>query len=144
MPKPVLIAVEGPTASKPEASEVVADEVLDRRRRRVFSASFKRRILEQVEACQDHGDIARLLRKHGLYSSHLTQWRVQFAAGGAAALETKPAGRKPKFDHKDRRIAQLTRDNAKLVKRLDLAEKLVALQKKAQELFAAMTAPMPR
>ncbi len=130
MPKPSVV--------KPEGSEVIADEVLDGRRRRTFSVQFKRRILEQATACENHGDIAVLLRKHGLYSSHLAQWRAQFSEGGNAALAAKPAGRKPRQDIKDRRIAELERQLAKLTSRLDLSEKLVALQKKAQELFAAL------
>lgn len=132
MPKPSVPTIEG--------SEVVADEVLDRRRRRAFTAQFKRRILEQADACENHGGIAALLRKHGLYSSHLAQWRAQFAEGGRAALAAKPTGRKPKQDVKDRRIAELERANAKLAKRLDLSEKVVAFQKKAHELFAAIAA----
>lgn len=132
MPKPSVATIEG--------SEVVADEALDRRQRRSFTAQFKRRILEQAEACENHGEVAALLRKHGLYSSHLAQWRAQFAEGGRAALAAKPAGRKPKLDVKDHRIAELERVNTKLAARLDLSEKLVALQKKAQELFAAMAA----
>jgi len=83
VPKPSVSPIEGP--------EVVADEALNQRRRRAFSAQFKRRILEQAEACENHGDIAALLRKHGLYSSHLAQWRAQFAEGGRAALAAKPA-----------------------------------------------------
>jgi hypothetical protein len=55
-------------------------------------------------------------------------------------LAAKPAGRKPKQDFKDRRIAELELQLAKLASRLDLSEKLVALQKKAQELFAALAA----
>lgn len=132
MPKPAVVKSEGP--------EVVADEVIDRRQRRSFSVEFKRRILEQAAARESQGDVAALLRKHGLYSSHLAQWRAQFTAGGTAALAAKPAGRKPTQDIKDRRIAELERQLAKLTSRLDLSEKLVALQKKAQELFAALAA----
>jgi transposase len=132
--------VPKPAAVRSEGSEVVADDVVDRRQRRSFTVQFKRRILEQAAACESHGDIAALLRKHGLYSSHLAQWRTQYTEGGVAALAAKPAGRKPILDTKDRRIAELERQNAKLVSRLDLSEKLVALQKKAQELFAAMAA----
>lgn len=129
-----------PSAVKSEGSEVVADEALERRQRRAFSPQFKQRILGQAAACANHGDVAALLRKHGLYSSHLAQWRAQFAEGGNAALIAKPAGRKPKLDIKDRRIAELERQNAKLTSRLDMSEKLVELQKKAQELFAALRA----
>jgi transposase-like protein len=128
-----------PPSAVDDASEVVADERLQRRQRRSYSAEFKRRILEQASACQSHGEVAALLRKHGLYSSHLSQWRAQFAEGGRAALATKVAGRKPRLDAKDRRIAELERENAKLAARLELSEKVVAFQKKAQELLAALS-----
>jgi transposase-like protein len=131
--------VPKPPSAVDEGSEVVADEVLERRQRRSFSPQFKRRILEQAAACENHGEVAALLRKHGLYSSHLSQWRALFTEGGRAALVAKVAGRKPRFDAKDRRIAELERDNAKLTSRLELSEKVVALQKKAQELFAALS-----
>jgi transposase-like protein len=131
--------VPKPPSAVDEGSEVVADEVLERRQRRSFSPQFKRRILEQAAACENHGEVAALLRKHGLYSSHLSQWRALFTEGGHAALVAKVAGRKPRFDAKDRRIAELERDNAKLASRLELSEKVVALQKKAQELFAALS-----
>lgn len=128
-----------PPSAVDEGSEVVADESLQRRQRRSYSAQFKRRILEQAAACQNHGEVAALLRKHGLYSSHLSQWRAQFAEGGRAALVAKVAGRKPRLDAKDRRIAELERENAKLSARLELSEKVVAFQKKAQELLAALS-----
>ena len=136
MPKPPSTPIEGP--------EVVADEGLERRQRRSFSAQFKRRILEQAAACKSHGDVAGLLRKHGLYSSHLAQWRAVFAEGGRAALVAKVAGRKPVLDIKDRRIAELESDNARLASRLELSEKIVAFQRKAQELFAALSAQTTR
>jgi transposase-like protein len=132
--------VPKPVVAKSEGSEVIADEVIDRRQRRSFSVQFKRRMLEQAAACENHGDVGALLRKHGLYSSHLAQWRAQFTEGGTAALAAKPAGRKPTQDIKDRRIAELERQLVKLTSRLDLSEKLVELQKKAQELFAALAA----
>lgn len=128
-----------PPSAVDEGSEVIADEVLQRRPRRSFTAQFKRQILEQASACEGHGELAALLRKHGLYSSHLLHWRTQFAEGGRAALVAKTAGRKPRLDPKDRRIAELERDNAKLSARLELSEKVVAFQKKAQELFAALS-----
>lgn len=129
-----------PSASPIDASEVVADPSLDRRRRRSFTVEFKRRILAQAESCAGHGELAALLRREGLYSSHLSQWRAQVAAGEVLALTPKMAGRKPKTDAKDRRIVELERANAKLAYRLDISERLVALQKKAQELMAAIAA----
>lgn len=129
-----------PSTPPLDASEVVADPSLDRRRRRSFTGEFKRRILAQAESCNGHGERAALLRREGLYSSHLSQWRAQVAAGEVMALTPKVAGRKPKTDAKDRRIVELERANAKLAHRLDISERLVALQKKAQELMAAIAA----
>jgi len=123
-----------------DVSEVVADPTLDRRRRRSFTAEFKRRILAQAEACCGHGELAALLRREGLYSSHLSYWRVQVAASETLALTPKIAGRKSNYDANDRRIAQLERENAKLAYRLAISEGLVALQKKAQEWMATIAA----
>lgn len=127
-----------PSVAPNEESEVVADPALERRGRRSFSTEFKRRIVAQAAACQGHGEVAALLRREGLYSSHLSTWRAQAEAGERLALSPKPVGRKAKFDAKDRRVAQLERENAKLTQRLVIAGHLLALQKKAQELMAAL------
>lgn len=132
MPMPSVVPNEG--------SEVVADPVLERRGRRSFSVEFKRRIVAQAAACEGHGEVAALLRREGLYSSHLSIWRAQAVAGERLGLSPKPVGRKAKFDAKDRRVAQLERENAKLAHRLVIAGHLIALQKKAQELMAALDA----
>ena len=129
-----------PSVSSMDVSEVVADPTLDRRRRRSFTAEFKRRILAQAEACSGHGELAALLRREGLYSSHLSYWRAQLAASETLALTPKIAGRKSNYDANDRRIAQLERENAKLAYRLAISEGLVALQKKAQEWMATIAA----
>ena len=129
-----------PSVSPMDVSEVVADPTLDRRRRRSFTAEFKRRMLVQAEACSGHGELAALLRREGLYSSHLSYWRAQLVASETLALTPKIAGRKSNYDANDRRIAQLERENAKLAYRLAISEGLVALQKKAQELMAAIAA----
>lgn len=132
MPMPSVLSNDG--------SEVAADPALDRRRRRSFTAEYKRRILALADACSDHGELAALLRREKLYSSHLSHWQAQRAASETQALTPKTAGRKPKFDAKDRRIVELERDKAKLTHRLAVSEAVVALQKKAQELMAAIAA----
>ena len=98
-----------PSVAPNDVSEVVADPVLERRGRRSFSVEFKRRIVAQAAACHGHGEVAALLRREGLYSSHLSIWRAQAVAGERLALSPKPVGRKAKFDAKDRRVAQLER-----------------------------------
>jgi transposase-like protein len=128
MPKPV--SPEG-------AAEVVANPEYDRRLRRRFSAEDKRRILAEAESCTERGELTALLRREGLYSSQLATWRAQMERAGLAGLEPKLAGRKPVKDAKDRRVEQLEAEKAKLARKLEVAEKLLELQKKAQELLAA-------
>ncbi|MFT5128651.1 MAG: transposase-like protein, partial [Rhodothermales bacterium] len=65
-------------------------------KRRTFSTAYKVKIVEQAEACQEAGEIGALLRREGLYSSHLSNWRAQYRAGGKAALKTATRGPKSK------------------------------------------------
>lgn len=128
MPKPV---------SPQKPTEVVADPEHDRRLRRRFSAEDKRRILTDAEACTERGQLSALLRRERLYGSQLATWRAQLAQDAQAGLEAKKPGRKPLKDAKDRRIEQLENDKSKLERKLLIAEKLIELQKNAQELLAA-------
>ena len=131
MPKPV---------SPESATEVVANPEHDRRLRRIFSAEDKRRIVAEADACTERGQLSALLRRERLYGSQLATWRAQFEREGHSGLEAKRAGRKPLKDAKERRIEQLESEKVKLERKLLIAEKLIELQKKAQELLAA-TAP---
>jgi transposase-like protein len=99
-------------------------------KRRSFSAADKLRIVRQAAACTKRGDIEALLRREGIYSSHLAAWRKQLALHGSEALGGRKPGRKPKFDAKDKRIAELEKRAAKLEAKLSLAQKLIELQKK--------------
>jgi transposase-like protein len=128
MPKPV---------SPESPCEVVANPEHDRRLRRTFSAEDKRRILAEAAACTERGQLSALLRRERLYSSQLAIWRAQLEREGQSGLEGKKPGRKPLKDFKERRIEQLETDKAKLERKLLIAEKLIELQKKAQELLAA-------
>jgi transposase len=106
-----------------------------RGRRRTFSASEKLRIVRQAAACTERGDVEALLRREGIYSSHLTAWRKQLALHGSEALAGRKRGRKPKLDAKDRRIGVLEKRAAKLEAKLSLAEKLIDLQKKVSAIL---------
>jgi transposase len=129
MPKPV----------SPESSiEVVANPEHDRRLRRRFSAEGKRRILAEADTCTERGELSALLRRERLYSSQLAIWRAQLEHEGQSGLEAKKAGRKTLKDAKERRIEQLEHDKGKLERKLLIAEKLIELQKKTQELLAAV------
>lgn len=111
-------------------------EVTEKAKRRKFADDYKERILREVAACKEPGEVGALLRREGLYSSHLTMWRRQFDRGGRAALAAKKRGPKAKqTDERDKRIAQLERDNAKLARRAQRAEALVEVQKKVSQLL---------
>ena len=72
----------------------VDPEVKAKPERRQFSAEYKRRILEEADACTEAGQIGALLRREGLYSSNLTHWRQQLAEGSLKALSPKKRGPK--------------------------------------------------
>jgi len=93
-------------------------EVLAKPKRRTFTAAYKRRIVEEAAACE-HGEVAALLRRERLYSSHLAKWRTQFAEGGVKALSSK-RGPKPR-DRSAAEIDKLRKTNARLQKKLEQA-----------------------
>lgn len=112
--------------------EVRPDVALERRSRRRFSAHEKQRLLTEADALS-HGEKGAWLRRQGLYAAQLSMWRRELAEHGSASLEPKPTGRKP-ADPRDQQIAQLTRDNVRLCRRVQVAEALVDLQKKVMAL----------
>ena len=104
-------------------------EVVPRAARRRFSAAYKRRILEEAEACTKPGEIGALLRREGLYSSHLGKWRQAREQGLLEALAPKRRGPKPDPDRAlARRNAQLEREVVRLHKRLEVAETIIEVQ----------------
>jgi len=119
----------------PSTTEVVPDPRNDRRQRRRFSAEEKLRILKEADACTSRGERTALLRREGLYSSHLTNWRAQLERDGVRGLEPKRAGRKSAKDAKDRKIEQLERRQAKLERELEISRKVIDLQRKAHEVL---------
>lgn len=114
-------------------------EVLAKAKRRVFTAEYKQRILNEVDAAVASGrsgEIGAILRREGLYSSHLATWRRLREAGELGALSPKKRGPKAKVrDARDREIAQLRKEKAVTEAKLRKAEALLALQKKVSELF---------
>ena len=111
-------------------------EVSEKARRRRFTAEYRQRILREAAACTQRGEVGALLRREGLYSSHLTIWRQNAEQAQQQALTPKKRGPKPKAtDERDQRIAQMERDIAKLTRRAERAEALVAVQKKVSQLL---------
>ena len=112
-------------------------QVSEKARRRQFSAKYKLDILAQAEKCATPGEIGSLLRREGLYSSHLSNWRKQRDAGALEGL-SKPRGRKPRPDSGEKkRIAELERENKKLRHKLEQAETIIEVQKKLSQMLGA-------
>ena len=117
-------------------SNVADPEVVPRAKRRRFRAEYKLRILEEAEACSERGQIGSLLRREGLYSSHLTTWRHQREQGQLEALSPKNRGRKPSVDEAlAKELAELKRENQRLENRLQQAETIIEVQKKLSGLL---------
>ena len=113
-------------------------EVPEKARRRRFTAQYKLGILEEVERCTQPGEVGAILRREGLYSSHLSKWRQQREAGALAGLTPKKRGRKPRpVDPQAHRVAELERENARLREKLEKAETIIEVQKKLSQLLAS-------
>ena len=102
-------------------------EVVPQAKRRAFSAAYKLRILEEADRCDQQGQIGAMLRREGLYSSHLTTWRRQRAAGQLSGLSPK-RGRKK--DEQAAKIVALRRENEQLQTQLSQAKLIITAQKK--------------
>ena len=105
-------------------------QVVAKPRRRTYTAEYKRRILKEADACTAPGAIGALLRREGLYSSLLVEWRRARGRGELAALAPKKRGRKPTpSDPRERKISELERQLAQMTGRAERAEVLVDAQK---------------
>jgi transposase len=107
--------------------------VSEKAKRRQFTAEYKLRILREVEQCKAPGETGEILRREGLYSSHLTDWRRQRDQIARRGLAQKKRG--PKAKSEDPRIKELERENTRLKRRLQRAEAILEIQKKASELL---------
>ena len=111
-------------------------EVVAVGKRRQFSTAYKRRIVREAAACDSPGSIGALLRREGLYSSHLCSWRRELKTAEDAALAPKRRG--PKIDKvkvEAKRIEDLEREVTRLRQKLTHAEHIIAAQKKLCELL---------
>ena len=113
------------------AERIPDPEVSAKPVRRKFSAEYKRRILQEAARCKP-GEIGALLRREGLYSSHLAKWRRQVEKAETEALSAKKRGRKPQPPNPlARRVAELERENERLHQKLAQAEAIIEVQKKS-------------
>jgi len=126
MPKPVAFSLPD--------SQVVPEPMLEKRTRRRFSTEYKLRIIAQADQCQ-RGELGALLRREHLYSSQLQDWRKQLAQGGEQALSKSAPGPQPKLTGEQRELEKLRRENARLTRKLEIANGCLSLQKKALQMF---------
>lgn len=122
------------SSATPRGGEVRESEVSARPRRRQFSAEYKLKIVEAAGRCRGRGEVGALLRREGLYSSHLAAWRREALAG----LVQRKRGHKPESTER-RRIEQLERENARLKRRLEQAEAIIDVQKKLSAVLGITT-----
>jgi len=115
---------------KPSSTEVTPDPKLERRTRRKFTTEYKLRIIAEADACA-RGELGPMLRREGLYSNQLQQWRRELADGGFEKLSKSAPGPAPKLTPEQREIEQLKREKAKLERELEIANGCLTLQKKA-------------
>jgi len=105
-------------------------EVAAKATRRRFTVAYKRKIVREADACKTPGAIGALLRREGLYSSHLTTWRAARERGELARPTPKKRRRTVRVpDSRDKRIAELERETVRWRKRAERAEALVDVQK---------------
>ena len=115
--------------------------VLEKPVRRRFLAEYKLRILQEADRCTASGQLGALLRREGLYSSHLSTWREQRSQGMLAGLTAKRRGRKANSDAP--LVAEnqrLTRETQRLAAKLRQAETIIDIQKKLSEMLGI---PLP-
>ena len=126
MPKPVVETVLD--------TQVVPDPMLEKRTHRRFSTEYKLRIIAEADQCR-RGELGSLLRRENLYSNQLQTWRKKLAEGGEQALSKSAPGPQPKLTAEQRELEKLRRDNARLTRKLEIANGCLELQKKALQML---------
>jgi transposase len=129
----------GKTGAAADAPPRLDAEVPAKARRRAFTAEYKKRILAEADSATGSGTIGALLRREGLYSSHLTTWRQERAAGIDQAF-SKKRGPKVRRDAAAEESAKLRRQNERLTEDLRKAHLIIDVQKKVAALLGR---PMP-
>lgn len=111
-------------------------EVSEKPTRRRFTAEYKLRIIEEADNCSSLGEVGALLRREGLYESHLYRWRKRKREGAYGALTPEKRGPKKKqVNPLEKKVADLERENRKLRNKLKTAETIIDVQKKVSGLL---------
>jgi len=118
-----------------DANQPPETEVSAKATRRTFTKEYKLGILEKAERCTGFGELGKLLRREGLYSSHLNSWRKQRREGTLMALGRRRGPKKKARTAEQIEVEKLRRENQRLRKKLDHAEKIIGVQKKLSEVL---------
>ena len=110
-------------------------EVVAKASRRRFTVEYKRKIVREADACKMPGAVGALLRREGLYSSHLKTWRAAREQGELAGAPKKRGPVRRVADPRDKRITELERERTRWQQRAERAEALVELQKQMAALL---------
>ena len=125
------VSTDSPAAGAPPDPEVAAKP-----KRRQFTAAYRLRILEEADGCTTSGEIGQLLRREGLYSSHLSNWRKAQREGSLAALASKKRGAKAKARNPlEPKVRELESKVARLEKELHQAHTILDVQEKVAGLL---------
>ena len=130
-------------ASGPAATSRTTDpdpEVPAKVQRRRFTSEYRLRIVKQADACKKHGELGALLRREGLYASHLITWRRQREQGELVAGRARKRGPTPR--PVDPRVRPLEVENRRLQRKLQRAETIITLQKKVAEILGIPLKPL--
>ena len=138
-PAPLRVVDEGATGKTGVSPEEMGldPEVLEAPVRRRFTAEYKLRILKEVDECRAAGEeVGALLRREGLYSSHLAAWRKAREQGELAGLEPRKRGVKPKAKMVSaKEHERVKREKIRLERELEKARAIIEVQKKLSEML---------
>ena len=135
---------EAPRAGASHARPTPDPEVVAKPKRRKFTAQYRLRILEEAESCTQPGAVGRLLRREGLYSSHLTEWRRARREGSLQGLTPSKRGRKlAERNPLSAKVHELEAKVARLEKELHTAHTILDVQGKVAGLLG-FTGLLPR
>jgi transposase len=124
-----------PARGAVERARAADPEVAVKAKRRQFTAQYKLRIVREAAAAKTPGEIGALLRREGLYSSHLADWRRQRERGELVGLSAKRGRKAEPVNPLAKRVAELEREKRRLERKLEQAELLLDIQKKASRLL---------
>jgi len=132
------------TGAAPAGGPPPDPEVTETPVRRKFTAEYKLKILAEADRCTEYGQIGALLRREGLYSSHLSEWRRKRTQGTLVSLSPKKRGPKPEKNPLAPEVVRLEREVDRLQRKLVRAETIIDVQKKVSGLLGIdLASPEP-